>query len=1041
MSISALSIRRKIAVTCIIIMFVFLGYKSYKTIGLDLLPKFDLPYAQIATVYVGASPEEVEVDIARRIEEAISSIDGVKHITNMCMENACSTMIEFQLGIDVDIVIHEIREKINTVIDDFPSGAETPTLTKINTNAISVVTLYLTGEQTIDDMYDYVDDQLSDYFSSIPGVAQIRIHGGNEVQLHVLLNPEKLTASNLTIPEIIAAIKNNNVKIPAGRLKENGTEIDVTFNGEFQDIESLKQLEISNHQNRHVYLGDVAEIKLIAREIRQEAYLNDQMGIGIEIVKKSEANAVQVIENVKKKYNQLLQYNMLPSGMKIHWFTDSGEFILASIEDAWASVLIGIALTALLLFLFLHDIRTTIICSITMPIAIVITFIFFKGMGYTFNMMTLVSLGCSTGVLVDNSIVIIESIFTLLNKGVDRIKAAADGTTAVINAIIASAMTNIVVFVPIMTMGAQIGMVLTSFAGVMVIATAVAIVVSLTLTPILAALILRSDTKRGKMNVALFFLWDKYYDTTVRIFNWSIVKVSRHSGIVIIAIIGLCVVLMQYTLPKIKMGFMPQNDRSELAVSLEFPANSTLQVTRERTMDILHDLKKNFSYILDTSTTIGYKNALSGQVSKGLYLAQISVNLKPKDQRKSLPEILEELRAYLREKLDNVLYNIVIPSPIGSADVEFTAYITGTELEQLNYYARLGADILRESGTSSDVDVSCREGKPRITLYPERPILKNLGITASTLGSTIIGNFDGIQAGSYKVGLRSYDIRIKTQEQEGFNKLDKITAGSLNGNPINLDTLVTRENNNVSISVIRQDKERSSWIYANPNKTSSIGQMMNVLREKLVPQLEPGYRLHFFGQSEMMEEGVNEFQDVFLTAIILTFLMIAAVMESWSRPFLVMFTIPLGFVGMFAATVMSGSILSLIGLLGGVMMIGLVVNNAILIMDECSVLIHQGKPTHQAMIEATQNKLRPVLMTSISSIVGMLPMAFGTGLGSELRSSCGIAVVGGLTLSSFLTLYLIPALYFKFVPNTAYPKQGIWRGLLHFFGIPVAYKK
>jgi len=305
MSISSFSIKRKVALSCFIIMLFLLGLKMYREIGIDVLPKLDIPYIQITTVYPGASPEEIEIEVAKRIEDAVASMDGLKHTTAICMENVSAITLEFELGTDVNTTLHEVREKINLIVDDFPEIVETPKLSKININAVSVVTLYVTGNRNLDELYDYVDDQLSDQFSSVPGVGEVRIHGGNEVQLHVLLDRAKLAASNLTIGEIVNAIKGNNLKLPAGRIEESGQEISITYDAEFRNVAALCQLEVSNLTGKRVYLGDLAEIKLISKEIRQEGYYNGKLGVAIDIVKKSDANAVKVIDGIKKKFDFL----------------------------------------------------------------------------------------------------------------------------------------------------------------------------------------------------------------------------------------------------------------------------------------------------------------------------------------------------------------------------------------------------------------------------------------------------------------------------------------------------------------------------------------------------------------------------------------------------------------------------------------------------------------------------------------------------------------------------------------------------------------
>jgi HAE1 family hydrophobic/amphiphilic exporter-1 len=1017
MSISSFSIKRKVALSCFIIMLFLLGLKMYREIGIDVLPKLDIPYIQITTVYPGASPEEIEIEVAKRIEDAVASMDGLKHTTAICMENVSAITLEFELGTDVNTTLHEVREKINLIVDDFPEIVETPKLSKININAVSVVTLYVTGNRNLDELYDYVDDQLSDQFSSVPGVGEVRIHGGNEVQLHVLLDRAKLAASNLTIGEIVNAIKGNNLKLPAGRIEESGQEISITYDAEFRNVAALCQLEVSNLTGKRVYLGDLAEIKLISKEIRQEGYYNGKLGVAIDIVKKSDANAVKVIDGIKKKFDFLNSNNRIPSGIKLHWFKDSGTFIRASVMDAWVSIFFGIVLTAFLLFLFLHELRTTFICAVTMPVSIVITFLAMRFLDYSFDMTTLLSLGCSTGVLVSNSVVVIESIYRKLHEGADSQCAAAEGTASVINAVCASALTNVVVFTPIVFMHSAVGMLIAPFAGVMVVATLVSLFISFTLTPILASRFL-SDKKihHNRFLTIIFLYWDKTYDKLSNGFDISISWVSRHSGLVIILVITICCGIMLLVLPKISLAFLPQYDKAEVSIFLEFPSNSSLKKTRYETLQILKELHQ-LPYVVSSGTILGYQNATTGQITEGVHLAEISLNLRKKGERKDIFKIQKELRAMLAEKV-NVLSRVIMPSPVGTSEMELTAYIKGSDFQVLEKYARIGMNILRESKTGLDTDVNCRAGKPRINLLPNRPILKNLGVNAQLLGYSIIGYYDGIEAGTYKIGRRTYDIRVKAEKQEGFQQGENIIIGALAGKPLNLDTVTVRESDSVSICLIREDKVRSAWIYANSAPGSTMGDMVNVLKKKLAPQLPPGYSVAFFGQAEMMADGANEFIDVFLTAIVLSYLLIAAIMECWIRPFLVMFTIPLGFVGMLFALYFSGTALSMVSLLGGVMMIGIVVNNAILIMDECALLNKCKKMSkHQAMLTAVQNKFRPIVMTSIAAIVGILPMAFGTGLGSEVRASCGIGVVGGLCFASVLTLYLIPALYFRFTKD------------------------
>lgn len=1034
MSLSSVSIKRPVAMCCFIITLVLLGLNSYRKIGIDLLPKFDIPFVQITTPYPGATPEEIEVEVGKKIEDAVASIDGLKHITTVCMENVCSTTLEFQLGVNVDLAIHDVREKLNTITEELPSGVETSTLSKININAISVVSMVLTGDRRLDDLYDYADDELSDRFSSIKGVGEVRLHGGNEMQLHIILDQEKLAAANLTVKEIVDKLNDNNTKMPAGRIRTGTQEISITYDAEFRNFDALRELEIGKQSGRRVYLRDVADIKLISKEIRQVGYYNDQPGVAIDIVKKSDANAVKVIDDIYKRYNEIVNSGTLPTGMKLIWFKDSGEFVKASVADAWSSIGLGILLTATLLFLFLHEPRSTFIVAITMPVSIIITFAAMQMMKYTFDMMTLISLGCSTGVLVTNSIVVIENIFKKLDEGCDRQTAAAKGTSEVLNAVAASALTNVVVFVPVAMMSSMVGLIMAPFAGVMVIATLVSLFVSFTLTPILASILFTEKAQTpAPWNRALFRYWDIGYNWVNEKFNKSVEWTAKAPGTMIAIILGFCIFCIIFVLPQVGGSFFPDNDRSEFTIKLEFPTDYSLETTKKRTLDIVEKLRK-MPFVDRTRTTIGYVNAMMGTVNEGVYLSEIAVMTKPKGERESLWKMMDHVRDELA-KIHNCKYMLSIPKPTGGSDTSVKSYIVGSKFDELERLNNEGINAIEKSGMCKDIDTSIRAGKPQVNLIPRRPILQNLNLNAKSLGTSIRGFFDGIEAGTYKTGGRSFDIRIKMEEKQGLDHLSNLASGSIKGNPLNLDVLVEKEPENMSISVIRHDKRRAAWFYANEANGVALSKIIDFLNSKITPLLPPGYRLGHSGVAEIMGEGKADFLEVFAIAIVLTFLLIAAIMESWSRPFLIMFTIPLGFIGLYISLWLAGMSLSMVGMLGGVMMIGIVVNNAILIMDECAMLINNGMTSHRAMFEAVEHKFRPIIMTSIASVAGMLPMAFGQGIGSEMRASCGVGVVGGLTLSAILTLYLIPALYFKFVHDTALPYRGFKWKMLNLIGI------
>lgn len=1039
MFLSQWSVRRPIAMTAFIIVLVMIGVSLYPRISIDLLPNMEVPMVLVRCEYEGASPTEIEVEVVKRIEDAVSSLDGIKHITSTSMEDEARIQLEFNMGTDVDVAATDIREALNRIRTDLPDGADEPTIRKIDTNATTVVQAFLVGDRTQDDLYDYADDVIADRFSSVPGVGEVRVYGANEMQIHVLLDRAKLTAMNLTINDVVTKLRENNVREPLGRIQFDKGEKNVTFDGDFKDFEQIKALEIGKFKNKRVYLRDVADVKFMSREVRSKAYVNGKPAARFRIVKKGEANAVEVIRGIRERFDTMVRNGELPTGMELFWFTDSGAFIQASVDDAWSSILTGIILTAVLLFLFLHEPRSTFIVMISMPISVIVTFAAMAYFNYSFNIMTLLSLGCSVGVLVTNSIVVIENIFKHLDRG-ETIKVAAErGTDEVIAAVSASALTNVVVFVPVMMMTTRIGTMMVPFAGVMVAATLVSLFISFTLTPILSCVLLKQK-KGGEAGQTTGFLaklftpWDRGYDWLCRKFDRSIEWTARHPKSLILAVLVLSAAVFFWVVPQVGLSFLPFCDQGEIRVKFEFPTNYNLETTDRLIREAADHLKK-FDFVRGMSITVGDSDGGGGQISSAVYIGQITLRTTDKFERE---ESIYDLQAQLRKELaylDNCRVTLSIPATFGGSGAEIRCVMNGSDLNVLEEAEMAVMEKLPTMGIVRDVDSSRRERKPNINITPRRTVLQNLDMSANELYEYLLGSLDGIEVGDYRAGARTFDIRVKNQKEYGEEQLRQAAPARKDNNPLGTETLAEITEDTRPVVINRYDKARTMWLYANTAPGMALGPVSDTIGKLALEALPPGYGVRMSGSVELMNETAREFGQVILLAAVLTYLLIAGIMESWTRPFLIMFTVPLGFLGMYATLWLTGMSMSMMGLLGGVMMIGIVVNNAILIMDECAMLVNSGVTTHQAMLQATQSKFRPIVMTSIASVAGMLPMAFGTGLGSELRSSCGMGVVGGLTVASLLTLYVIPALYFIFVHDTAKPRRHLWRRFLLRLGV------
>ncbi len=1031
MFLTQFSVKRPIAMSCLIIALVLLGLNSYRNIGVDMMPSVEIPFVSISAVYPGASPEEIEIEVTKRIEDAVASIDGLKTITSTSMENVAIISLEFNLGVNVDTAATDVREKLDPIMDDFPAEVESPVLKKIDTNAISVVDLMLLGNTSLDELYDYADDKLSDMFATLPGVGEVQVAGGDELQLHIITNKEKMQSADLTIEDLVNNLAVNNVKIPAGRMKSDTQEINVSYDAKFRSIGELENLEVGKHNGKRIYLRDVATIKLMSKEPRTAAFIDGKPAISLKIIKKGDANAVKLVEMVREKFEELNKPGNMPRGMHLEWFKDTGAFIQSSVDDAQVSIFIGIILTALLLFLFLHEPRSTFIVIISMPVSIAITFAIMSLMNYTFNMMTLLSLGTSVGVLVTNSIVVIENIFNKFDLGKNNTDAAYEGTNEVIAPVAASALTNVVVFVPIATMSSLVGRFMAPFAMVMVVATIVSLFVSFTLTPILAMTLLKNEKRAPNFLDRTFFkLWDKGYDYISMQFSRSIVWTRRYAALVILGTVAVSFLIITLVMPRVGSDFFPNNDRGQFSIKIEYPSDYNLETAIKRTLALSERLRTKFKgIVLHTSSVIGKVAGRTGQVTEGVYLAEINVITTQKDEREADLDALQEMfRAELAD-LENCITTQSIPSDVGAGGAEIQALIAGPDLQVLETMGTAAKNTVEKTGLVTDVDSSVRPRKKMISILPKRGVLKDLGLNAKSMGSMVRGAFEGLEVGTYRIGARSFDVRIKNEEEKGLDQVENLTLSAIDGKPLNINVSSEILPETVSVSINRSDKERVAWLYGNPAPGVALGEAIKAMDTDISAELPDGYKLKFSGTVEKMQEAQEQFIEAFLIASILTFLLIAAIMESWSKPFLIMFTIPLGFMGLFLGLYIMQMPLSMMGLLGAVMLIGIVVNNAILISDEAGVLTAKGMGSHEAMLKATDNKFRPIVMTSIASVAGMLPMAFGSGLGSETRSSCGVAVVGGLVFSTVMTLYVIPALFFLFTKDSGNPDQTFWRRL------------
>ncbi|MDT8389006.1 MAG: efflux RND transporter permease subunit [Lentisphaeria bacterium] len=1016
MKLSNFSLRRPVAMSCLIIGLALLGLRGYMKMSVEFLPKMDIPMITIQTLYPGASPEQLETDVAKRIEDIMMTLDGLKHIQSTCMENVCVTMLEFRNEVDVDIAATDIREKLDMIAADLPEEAEDPVIQKFDINAKAVLALALTGDAPVDELYDYAANTLKDRITVVPGVAECSLIGGAEREIHVVLDRDKLAARGLSTPRVVDIVRRGVGIIPSGRIQSNGREYSVEFNSDFPDIEALNDLELLAEEGRRCYLKDVGYAAMRTAELRQKATYNGRPCVMVEVIKKGEANAVQVVEDVREAMTNLKPF--LPGGMELIWVRDDGAFINATVTGAWTNVVQGIALTALILFLFLYNPRSTFVVAVTMPLTIVITLFFLQFLGYSLNTSTLISIGLSVGILVTNSIVVLEAIVKHLDdRGATPFEAARKGAAESWLPVLASAGTNVVVLFPMAVIPDVIGQFLAPLVITMIIMTVVSLFISFTLTPMLCMMILKNrETTRSRRN-PVFWLekgWNHLFNKLITAYHAFISFLEARRLVAtgfLVGIAALFIVSLGLA-GKIGGSFFTETDRGELTIRLEFPTYYSLDATQARVQEAEARLKR-LPELKNIVTTVGKIQGVAGQASEGVYLGQVQLKFTERTERDlSIDDLLDKARDSLKGYTDCIV-GVFIPTPIGGINPPIELYVMGDDLNVLD---TTGLAIKQLADTDeknrfADMDTTVRDGKPKIVAIPNRAVLADLGISPETLGMTMRGNLEGLTAGTFKRGDRNYDIVVKFEDAEGADQINQFMFPGKAGQNLLIGTLADIKTTTSPVQILRRDKRRVCKVSGNTRVP--LGTALTVLTRKIEENqlLPPGYEITVAGDAERMGDSQRFLGEAALTALILVVLTLAAIMESWRQPAFILVTIPLALIGMLWALFIFGESISLFVMMSAVMLIGIVVNNAILIMDQFNTHIAEGMHRHKAMLAAATERFRPICMVTAAAVLGMLPMALSRDIGAEMRTGVGIASAGGILVSGVLTMLVIPVLY------------------------------
>lgn len=1010
-------IRRPVFTTMLILLLVVFGIRSYPEIGVDLNPDVDLPIVSVRVTYDGASPEEMETLITKPIENRVSQVAGIKTLSSTVLEGYSETVLEFNLGVDPQDMASEVREKVASVRKRLPDDIDEPVVQTVDLSARSIVAYTFSSDaRSRSEIRRLVEDTVKDELQMVEGVSEVNVYGASQRAMRIVLKPEKLAEYGITYQTVRDKINANNYNTPGGKAKNKSMEITVRTVGKYENINDIKNVVVANHEGRPVYITDVAEVYDGWEDEDTYGSANGKPSVLVFVSKQSKTNTVDVTDGVNAKMAEL-QETVLPADITVEKIRDQSKYIRDNIADVWNAILFGGFLALLITYLFLRNLRATIIGGLCIPTAVISTFFMMKALDFTLNNMSLMALSLAVGILIDDAIVVIENIFRHIEMGETPFQAAKNATEELTLAILATSLALMAVFVPIGNMGEIIGQYFKQFGLTVAFAIAFSTIVAFTLTPMVSAYWLDDgsgsfDSSKGR-NKYVQLVLDKFeagFQTVRSIYNdlmsWSL---NRPKKIVAVGIVSLLLNLL--LLPFVGTEYSPTYDSGEFGISFKAPIGTSM----EKTIELATPVAKTVMELPEVR--IAAMNIGNGRnpVNQG----SIDVRLKPSDEReRSMQEVMDHLRWEFRN-VEGLKINVVSYQGGGRGDSRpVQVGLRGSDIKQLKQYAQQLAEIIRQTPGATDVDISDSDEQPEIVIRLDHAKASQLGLDATGVGSMVEMAFMGKSTGnSYTIGDNDYDIILQMDQgkRRDMNDVRNLRISASDGTFIRLGDIADIEYGSGPTRIEREDKQRQIVVYANTVGISP-GDLISKIKSDYIQQLNmsPGYNYKMIGQADTMARSFAEIYKAVILAIVVVYMVLAAQFESFSQPLIIMASLPFAVIGAILGLLVSGQTANMMSMIGFTMLLGLVTKNAILLVDYANQARERGLPLREAVLEACSLRLRPIFMTTLSTILGMLPIALGIGEGAELRQSMGVVLVGGLTTSTILTLIVVPLMYLLF---------------------------
>ena len=1016
---SGLAIRRPVFTTMVMLGLVVLGFFSYRRLPIDQFPNVDIPVVTVQTVYPGASAETIEREVTRRMEEAFNPVEGVDRITSISLEGVSQVIVEFELERDVDVASQDIRTKIETIRRDLPEDIESPIVAKFDPSAQPILSLALSSStSSIVDLTTLADEDVRRALESVSGVGEIRIAGGLEREIRVNLLPGRLQALGVTVPEIMGALSRQNLEVPAGRVEQGANERIVRITGRITDPAQFADVIVATRDGQPVRLRDVARVEVGTEEERSLALVNGERAVAIDVVKVSGANTVAVADEVQKALDKLRP--TLPTGTELRVIRDNSVAIRNSVSDVIHELVLGAILTVIIVMLFLNDWKATAITSLALPVSVISSFLLMGALGFTLNMLTLMALSLSIGILIDDAIVVVENIVRHREMGKDHFTAAGHGTTEIVLAVLATTLSIVAVFVPVAFMKGIIGRFFFQFGLTVAWAVLVSLLVSFTLTPMLSAWWGVDPHVAGHeggnvltRTIARFNAWFDRQAVKYRgVITWALRHRKSTIGIAVASLVGAFMLT-----PFIGGGFMPETDESEFVVQFETPEGQSLAYTRGKADQILGALRRlpevDFTY-----TTVGA--GATGTVTNG----EIYVKLTPThDRTRDQGEVMVAAREQLKG-LHGVRTSVLLSGGLGGAQAPLAIEIKGPDVRELQRISDLVLAEVKQIPGVVDAKSSLGEPKPEYRVEVDREVANRVGLDVGQVATTIRPLMAGQTATRWEDPSgeeRDVVVQIAPEFRQSLADIGQIplpTSAKLAGAgtaTVPLGDVARVIQGTAPAQIDRKDLSRIVTISASNTPDVSISEASNAITERVSKiKLPTGYSISLGGETEQLAETAGYVVETLMLAVILIFLILASQFESFFQPIAIMLSLPLSLVGVLLGLLLTGSTLNMMSMIGVIMLMGLVTKNAILLVDNANERRMQGAERFTALVEAGAVRLRPIIMTTLAMVVGMIPVALALGEGGGFRAPMARAVIGGLITSTMLTLIVVPVAYTYF---------------------------